>query len=174
MLKIRNCIPDFQHTGPWVIETWPEVTVDYLKRDIEHEVLLSEVLFLSQSQIRCIIGKLVAMGRVQWVGASVGTRYFLNECGIRFVPYPGAGWADNLFLIESFCQAKAIMTFDEAFYHHRCDLPGATYNHDKDSAVALPFDRWCDMTDILERLHVSVPRILGVAGVVRRNTITHF
>ena len=52
------------------------------------------------------------------------------------------------------------MTFDESFYHYRFDLPGATYNHKKDSAVALPFDRWCDMTDILERLNVTDRGIL--------------
>lgn len=94
------------------------------------------------------------------IWSAIYRRDFLNERSIRFIPYPGAGWADNPFLIESFCQAKAIMTFDEAFYHYRCDLPGATYNHKKDSAVALPFDRWCDMTDILERLHVTDRGIL--------------
>ena len=94
------------------------------------------------------------------IWSAIYRRDFLNECGIRFVPYPGAGWADNPFLIEAFCQAKAIMTFDEAFYHYRYDLPGATYNHKNDSAVALPFDRWCDMTDILERLNVTDRGIL--------------
>lgn len=94
------------------------------------------------------------------IWSAIYRRDFLNEYGIRFVPYPGAGWADNPFLIEVFCQARAIMTFDEAFYHYRCDLPGATYNHKKDAAVALPFDRWCDMTDILERLHVTDRGIL--------------
>lgn len=39
---------------------------------------LSGALSLSQSQVRRIIGKLVAMGRAQRVGASVGTRYLLS------------------------------------------------------------------------------------------------
>lgn len=94
------------------------------------------------------------------VWSAIYRRRFLYERRIRFVPYPGAGWADNPFLVETLCQAKSIMYLDEAFYHYRYDLPGATYNHKKDAAVALPFDRWCDMTDILERLHVTDRGIL--------------
>lgn len=89
------------------------------------------------------------------IWSAIYSRDFLNRKGIRFVPYPGAGWADNPFLIETLCQAEAIMYLDEAFYHYRCDLPGAMYNHKTESAVRLPFDRWCEMTDVLERLHVT-------------------
>lgn len=39
---------------------------------------LPEALSLSHSQVRHIMGKLVAMGRVQRVGVSVGTHYLLG------------------------------------------------------------------------------------------------
>lgn len=82
-------------------------------------------------------------------------RAFLNEKSIRFIPYPGAGWADNPFLIETMCQAGAIVFLDKAYYNYRTDLPGSTRNHGSDEAVARPFDRWIDMLHVLERLHVT-------------------
>lgn len=82
-------------------------------------------------------------------------RGFLNECSIRFPEYPGAGWADNPFLVETFCQAKAIIYLDQPYYQYRADLPGSTLNHGSVEAIRRPFDRWCDMADIMERLSVT-------------------
>lgn len=84
---------------------------------------------------------------------------FLREHGIRFKEIPGAGWADNPFLIETLCQADAIAYLDEPFYCYREETP------EKSRAFALnntllPLERWNDMMDALERLHISDPRIL--------------
>ena len=85
---------------------------------------------------------------------------FLRKKGVRFVEYPGAGWADNPFLIEAFCQAGSIMYLDQAYYYYRCDLPGSTRNHGSDDAIARPFERWLDMLAIIKRLGVTDRGIL--------------
>ena len=86
---------------------------------------------------------------------------FLRKNGIRFVPFPGAGWADNPFLVETLCQAKSIVYLDEPYYNYRCDLPGATLNHATDEAVARPFERWIDMMHVIERLGITDTRIIA-------------
>ena len=86
---------------------------------------------------------------------------FLRENSIRLPEYPGAGWADNPFLVETMCQAKAIVYLDKPYYNYRCDLPGSTLNHATDEAVARPFDRWMDMMDVIERLGVTDKRIIA-------------
>ena len=86
---------------------------------------------------------------------------FLCENGIHLPEYPGAGWADNPFLVETMCQAKAIVYLDKPYYNYRCDLPGSTLNHATEEAVARPFDRWIDMMDVIERLGVTDRRIIA-------------
>lgn len=84
---------------------------------------------------------------------------FLTECGIRFPEYPGAGWADNPFLVDTLCQANAIIYLDKPYYFYRAELPDSTLNHKTAEAVARPFERWIDMTKLMERLGVSDKRI---------------
>ena len=86
---------------------------------------------------------------------------FLREKNIKFPTYPGAGWADNPFLVETLCQAEAIVYMDTPYYNYRCDLPGSTLNHATDEAVARPFDRWIDMMHIIDRLGITDTRILA-------------
>ncbi len=86
---------------------------------------------------------------------------FLRRNNIRLPEYPGAGWADNPFLVDTMCQAKNIVYLDKPYYNYRCDLPGSTLNHATDEAVARPFDRWMDMLDIIERLGVTDKRIIA-------------
>ena len=94
------------------------------------------------------------------IWSAIYRRDFLNEKNIRFIPFPGAGWADNPFLIETMCQAKAIVYLDKPYYNYRCDLPGSTKNHKTADAVTRPFDRWIDMMGVLNRLGVTDERIL--------------
>ena len=84
---------------------------------------------------------------------------FLGEKGIRFLEIPGAGWADNPFLVETLCATDRIAYVDEPYYFYR--------EHDLNDAEALarrsplvPLARWNDMMDAAERLGVSDPRIL--------------
>ena len=86
-------------------------------------------------------------------------REFLNERGIRFKPIPGAGWADNPFLVETLCQANAIVYLDEPFYCYREETVEKTKAlHTK--TPLLPLQRWSDMMDVLDRLNVTDERIL--------------
>lgn len=96
---------------------------------------------------------LIAMHPSIW--SAIYRKGFLNECSIRFPEYPGAGWADNPFLVETLCQAKAIVYLDKPYYQYRADLPDSTLNHGTEEAVRRPFDRWCDMADVMERLGVT-------------------
>lgn len=86
---------------------------------------------------------------------------FLRKNGIKFIPFPGAGWADNPFLVETLCQAKAIAYLDKPYYNYRCDLPGSTLNHATEDAIARPFNRWIDMMHVIERLNIADKRIIA-------------
>lgn len=94
------------------------------------------------------------------IWSAIYRKEFIDAKGIRFIPYPGAGWADNPFLVESLCQADNILYLDVPYYHYRADLPGSTFNHQSEEAVARPFDRWIDMMRILEDLDVNDRNIL--------------
>lgn len=87
-------------------------------------------------------------------------RAFLMERQIRFPEYPGAGWADNPFLIDTVCQAEAMVYYDRPFYRYRADLPGSTLNHATAELVMRPFERWLTMLDRVEELGVDEPRVL--------------
>lgn len=77
---------------------------------------------------------------------------FLRDNSIKFPEYPGAGWADNPFMIETLYLAKSIMYLDKPYYHYRADILGSTRNHNTDEKIALPFNRWIDMTNKLNDL----------------------
>ena len=94
------------------------------------------------------------------IWSAIYRRDFLLERGIRFVEYPGAGWADNPFLVETLCQAERILYLDECLYDYRADLEGSTLDHPTDELVARPFDRWDTMMDVIERLGITDERIL--------------
>lgn len=80
---------------------------------------------------------------------------FLDEQGIRFPEYPGAGWADNPFLVHTLCTAKAIIYLDKPYYYYRANLADSTLNHKTAEAVARPFERWIDMTTLMEQIGVT-------------------
>jgi glycosyltransferase involved in cell wall biosynthesis len=81
---------------------------------------------------------------------------FLEEKGITFREYPGASWADNPFLIETLCQAR-IIYWDRPYYCYREELPEKTRTV---LQTSMPFDRWHEMTDLIEKLGVTSPEIL--------------
>ncbi len=89
------------------------------------------------------------------IWSAIYRKGFLGEKRIRFPEYPGAGWADNPFLVETLCQAKAIIYLDKPYYYYRADLPDSTLNHKSEDAIARPFDRWIDMTEVMERIGVK-------------------
>ncbi len=108
-------------------------------------------------------------------------RSFLDEYGIRFKPIPGAGWADNPFLVETLLQAQAIGYLDRPFYCYREETPEKSKSFALRSPL-LPFERWNDMLDVIERLGVEDPVILRahysrgftyLSGVIEEVDLTH-
>lgn len=85
-------------------------------------------------------------------------RSFLEEHGIRFPEYPGSGWADNRFLVETLTATDRIVYLDEPFYNYRATSP-----EDEDAfarkAPLLPFERWGEMTKVLNAAKVTDPGI---------------
>ncbi len=102
------------------------------------------------------------------IWSALYSRSFMLDKAIRFIEYPGAGWADNPFLIDTLCQAGSIAYLDKAYYCYRLDPPGSTRNHSTEAAVLMPFERWLAM---LERL-----RSIGVSdrGVIESHYIRGF
>ncbi len=78
---------------------------------------------------------------------------FLSAHRLRFKEIPGAGWADNPFLIESLCVAQRIAYLENAYYCYREETPEKSKAFAQQSTL-LPLERWNDMKDILDRLDV--------------------
>lgn len=81
-------------------------------------------------------------------------RSFLERFEIRFHEIPGAGWADNPFLIDTLCQASSIIYLDNPYYCYR-EETDAKAKQFALSQPLLPFARWNDMTDRLEELGIT-------------------
>lgn len=93
------------------------------------------------------------------VWSALYRREFLEAKGIRFPEYPGAGWADNPFLVETLCQAAAIAYLDEPFYCYREETPEEHAAFVRRSTV-MPLERWQAMMDILDRLGETSPAVM--------------
>lgn len=93
------------------------------------------------------------------IWACLYRRAFLEDNHIRFLEIPGAGWADNPFLIETSCQAQAIAYLDKPYYNYREDTPEKleAFTH---RSPLLPLERWQDMQDVIERLDVTDEGVL--------------
>ena len=86
-------------------------------------------------------------------------RDFLEQHKIRFKPIPGAGWADNPFMVESLCQAQRIAYLNKPFYCYREETPEKTRNFALKNSM-VPLQRWHDMQDAIERLGVDDEHVL--------------
>ena len=93
------------------------------------------------------------------IWSAIYRRSWLEEKGIRFREYPGAGWADNPFLVETLCQTDRIAYLDEPYYCYREDTPEKVVSFAKRNPM-LPLERWHDMMDVLERLGVTDEGVL--------------
>lgn len=93
------------------------------------------------------------------IWSAIYRKSFLDEKNIRFRPIPGAGWADNPFLIETLLQARGIVYLDKAFYCYRADTPEKEKSFSQ-SNPTIPFERWDEMSDVIDRLGITDKRIL--------------
>ncbi len=97
-----------------------------------------------------------------WSG--VYRRGYLAEKGIRFPEVPGAGWADNPFLVETLCQTDRIVYTDRCVYVY--------FERDLNEAEALarrsplvPLERWNEMMDVVERAGITDRRVLSALAL---------
>ena len=91
-------------------------------------------------------------------------RGYLAEQGIRFLEVPGAGWADNPFLVETLCRTRRIAYTDRPGYRYReRDLNEAEAFAARSPLV--PLTRWNDMMDAAALANVSDPRVLDALAV---------
>ena len=115
------------------------------------------------------------------IWSAIYRKSFLDEHNIRFKEIPGAGWADNPFLVETLCQTDRIGYFDTAYYCYREETPEKSKNF-AHSNTLLPLERWNDMMDVLERLDITDERILRahnsrgftyLSGIIEEVDLTH-
>lgn len=115
------------------------------------------------------------------IWSAIYRKSFLDEHSIRFKEIPGAGWADNPFLVETLCQTDRIGYFDTAYYCYREETPEKSKNFAHTNTL-LPLERWNDMMDVLERLGVTDERILRahnsrgftyLSGIIEEVDLTH-
>ena len=115
------------------------------------------------------------------IWSAIYRKSFLDEHNIRFKEIPGAGWADNPFLVETLCQTDRIGYFDTAYYCYREETPEKSKNFARSNTL-LPLERWNDMMDVLERLDITDERILRahnsrgftyLSGIIEEVDLTH-
>lgn len=102
------------------------------------------------------------------IWSAIYRKQFMDDHKIRFKEIPGAGWADNPFLVESLCQAKAIGYLDNAYYCYREETDEHFQGFLRNNPSIL-FDRWNDMVDALDRLNVrdeSIWRVQNRRGFI--------
>lgn len=88
------------------------------------------------------------------IWSAIYSKDFLDDHGIKFREIPGAGWADNPFLVETLCQTDRIAYLDTPYYCYREETPEKSKSFARGNTL-LPFERWNDMMDVLERLNMT-------------------
>ena len=93
------------------------------------------------------------------IWSAIYRRSFLKRNNINFPEYPGAGWADNPFLIDTMINAKSIIYLNKPFYYYRTLLLSAASKQKTDEQIEMPFDRWIYMTNQLKSMGVADEKI---------------
>lgn len=98
------------------------------------------------------------------IWAALYRRGYLAGQGIRFPEIPGAGWADNPFLVDTLCRTDRIAYTDACVYvYYERDLNEAERLALRSPLV--PLERWNDMMDAAERAGVSDRRVLSALAL---------
>lgn len=79
---------------------------------------------------------------------------FIRKSKIRFHEIPGAGWADNPFLIDTLCATRGIAYFDTPYYCYREQTSEQAADALRKDPL-MPLMRWNDMVDSVERLNID-------------------
>lgn len=86
------------------------------------------------------------------IWTAIYKRSFLDKSEIRMPEIPGAGWADNPWMMETLLEANSIVYVDECLYFYRETIPGSS-SLVKDPAII--YNRWLDM-DVIIKAHSPV------------------
>ena len=98
------------------------------------------------------------------IWAALYRRGYLAEKRIRFVEVPGAGWADNPFLVETLCRTDRIAYVDECVYDYReRDLNEAESFAGRSPLT--PLERWNDMMDAAALAGVKDRRVIAALAL---------
>ncbi len=93
------------------------------------------------------------------IWAAIYRTSFLRARGITMVEVPGAGWADNPFMVQTLCATKAIAYVDLPLYNYReHDLNDA--EHLAARSPLVPLSRWNEMMDAAIALGETDRRVL--------------
>lgn len=92
------------------------------------------------------------------IWSAIYRKGFLEDNGIRFHEYPGAGWADNEFFYDTLLRGR-IVYVDEPFYVYREETRQEAAAFERKNKT-LPFDRWQSMADIIELLDITDEGVL--------------
>ena len=91
------------------------------------------------------------------IWTAIYKRSFLDKSEIRMPEIPGAGWADNPWMMETLLEANSIVYVDECLYFYRETIPGSS-SLVKDPAII--YNRWLDMDAIIKPHSPVSPNIL--------------
>lgn len=81
------------------------------------------------------------------IWTAIYKKSFLDKNEIRMPEIPGAGWADNPWMMETLLKANSIVFVDECLYFYRETIPGSS-SLVKDPAII--YNRWLDMDAIIK------------------------
>lgn len=91
------------------------------------------------------------------IWSAIYKKSFLDSSDIRMPKIPGAGWADNPWMMETLLKAQSIVYVDKCLYFYRETIPGSS-SVVKDPSVI--YNRWLDMDAILKENPPVSPNIL--------------
>lgn len=93
------------------------------------------------------------------IWSAIYKKSFLDSNDIRMLEIPGAGWADNPWMMETLLKAQSIVYVDKCLYFYRETIPGSS-SLVKDPSII--YNRWLDMDKIVkDNLPVSAKVLEG-------------
>lgn len=81
------------------------------------------------------------------IWSAIYKKSFLASNSIHMPEIPGAGWADNPWMMETLLKAKSIVYVDKCLYFYRETIPGSS-SIVKDPSII--YNRWFDMDKIVK------------------------
>lgn len=91
------------------------------------------------------------------IWSAIYKKDFLERNAIHMPEIPGAGWADNPWMMETLIKAQSIVYIDKCLYFYRETIPGSS-SLVKDPSII--YERWFDMDKILKANSITSPEIL--------------